>query len=377
MANVTRAPFRADHVGSLLRPPKLAEARNKFSMGTIAAAQLRAVEDECIREAVRKRESIGLRSITDGDFRRVSWSGDFLARIGGVRLREAHMAPINSTDAAQHGAINWQPNVPQIVSKLVWPEGGITVEDFRYLKSVTTQTPKVTMPSPTMLHFRGGRGGVDAATYPDMESFFDDLVAVWRAELLALASAGCRYVQIDDTNLAYLCDPARRERVKGIGENPDELPYLYAKLINRVIADRPADMKVCVHLCRGNSFSRGNAQGGYEPVAEVMFNEMKVDGFFLEYDDSRSGDFAPLRFVPKGNLRIVVGALTSKFGELEAKDDVKRRIDEASRYMPLDQMCLSTQCGFASHMGGNIITEEQQYAKLRHVVELADEIWPA
>jgi len=226
-----------------------------------------------------------------------------------------------------------------------------------------------------MLHFRGGRGGVDQAAYPDMERFFEDVISVYRAEIQDLAAAGCRYVQLDDTNLAYLCDPKLRERVKSIGEDPAKLPHLYARLINGAIAGRPADMKITVHLCRGNSLSRGHAEGGYEPVADAMFNELKVDGFFLEYDDARSGDFAPLRFVPKGNLRVVLGVITSKFGALEPKDQIKRRIDEAAKFMPLDQICLSPQCGFASHTGGNILTEEQQYGKLRHVVELAQEIW--
>ena len=248
---------------------------------------------------------------------------------------------------------------------------------YAFLAGLTSRTPKVTMPSPSMLHFRGGRGGVDQQAYPDMERFFDDLIAVYRAEIMDLAAAGCRYVQLDDTNLAYLCDPRLRERVKGIGEDPDKLPHLYARLINGAIAGRPADMKISVHLCRGNSLSRGHAEGGYEPVAEAIFNELKVDGFFLEYDDARSGDFAPLRFVPKGRLRIVLGVITSKFGMLESSDAIKRRIDGAAKFMPLDQICLSPQCGFASHTGGNILSEEQQYAKLRFVVNLAREIWPA
>jgi 5-methyltetrahydropteroyltriglutamate--homocysteine methyltransferase len=226
-----------------------------------------------------------------------------------------------------------------------------------------------------MLHFRGGRAGVDSTAYPDMEQFFADAIAVFRSEIMDLARAGCRYIQLDDTNLAYLCDTRLRERVRALGEDPDQLPHLYARLINGAIADRPDDMKITVHLCRGNSLSRGHAEGGYEPVAEAMFNEVKVDGFFLEYDDARSGDFAPLRFVPKGKLRIVLGLVTSKFGALEPKDTIKRRIDEAAKYMEVDQMCLSPQCGFASHTGGNIITEDEQWAKLRHVVELAQEIW--
>ncbi len=270
-----------------------------------------------------------------------------------------------------------QPPTPKVVGKLQWPAGGIQRRAFEFLKSLTQRTPKVTIPSPSMLHFRGGRGGVDQKAYPDMEGFFADVIAIYRAEIMDLAAAGCRYVQLDDTNLAYLCDVRLRDRVKSLGEDPDQLPHLYARLINGAIADRPADMKITVHLCRGNSLSRGHAEGGYEPVAEAMFNELKVDGFFLEYDDARSGDFAPLRFVPKGKLRIVLGVVTSKFGALEPKDQIKRRIEEAARYMPLDQICLSPQCGFASHTGGNILSEEEQYAKLRHVVELAAEIWPS
>jgi methionine synthase II (cobalamin-independent) len=271
---------------------------------------------------------------------------------------------------------DWHPPTPKVTAKLEWPSGGIARKSFEFLKSVTTRTPKVTIPSPSMLHFRGGRGGVDRVAYPDMDGFFADLIGVYRAEIMDLAAAGCRYVQLDDTNLAYLCDPRLRDRVKGLGEDPDQLPHLYARLINGAIAGRPRDMKITIHLCRGNSLSRGHAEGGYEPVAEAIFNELKVDGFFLEYDDARSGDFAPLRFVPKGDLRIVLGVITSKFGELEPKDSIKRRVEEASKYMPLDQMCLSPQCGFASHTGGNLLSEDQQRAKLRHVVEIAEEIWP-
>ena len=367
MPKISQPPFRADHVGSLLRPAELIKAREDFGAGRITRENLRAIEDHHIRLAIKKREDIGLKSITDGDFRRHSWSGDFLSRIGGVSVREAYSSPVQSSDAAQHGAIAWRPNVPQITGKLTWPQGGVTVEDFRFVAANTRETAKVTMPSPSML-LRGGRAAVDKTVYPDMDAFFDDVAGVWRAEIMALADAGCRYAQIDDTNLAYLCDPARRERVKAMGEDPAKLPALYARLINAVIADRPADMKICVHLCRGNSFSRGNAQGGYEPIAEMLFNDMHVDGFFLEYDDARSGDFAPLRFAPRGALRIVIGAISSKFGELEAKDDIKRRIEAASKFLPLDMMCLSAQCGFASVMGGNLLSEDQQYAKLRHVV---------
>jgi methionine synthase II (cobalamin-independent) len=368
------APFRADQVGSLLRPPELKEAREKAAQGALSREALTAIEDRLIRQAVKRQEEVGLQAITDGDFRRQSWSGDFLTAIKGVvqtppATRQQLETPVGSV------VRDWQPPTPKVTAKLGWPQGGIQRPSFEFLKSVTTRTPKVTIPSPSMLHFRGGRGGVDQAAYPDMERFFADVIAVYRAEIMDLAAAGCRYVQLDDTNLAYLCDARLRDRVKSIGEDPDKLPHLYARLINGAIADRPADMKITVHLCRGNSLSRGHAEGGYEPVADAIFNELKIDGFFLEYDDARSGDFAPLRFVPKGNLRIVLGVITSKFGKLEPKDQIKRRIEEASKYMPLDQICLSPQCGFASHTGGNILSEDEQYAKLRHVVELAEEIW--
>ena len=368
-------PFRADQVGSLLRPPELKAAREKKAKGEFTSAQLREVEDRLIRIAVQRQEDTGIQSITDGDFRRTSWSGDFLTSIGGV-IQESIPTGHQQQEITPVGGVvkNWQPPTPKTIAKLQWPAGGIQHNDFAFLKSITKRTPKVMVPSPSMLHFRGGRGGVDAKVYPDMESFFSDLTAVWRNEIMDLAAIGCRYLQLDDTNLAYLCDPQLRERVKALGEDPDRLPHLYARFINEAIKDRPADMAISVHLCRGNSLSRGHAQGGYEPVAEVMFNELKIDGFFLEYDDARSGDFRPLRFVPKGK-RIVLGIITSKFGELEKKDDLKRRIDEAAKFMPLEQMCISSQCGFASHTGGNILTEDQQFAKLKLAVEVAQEVW--
>lgn len=370
------APFRADQVGSLLRPSELKAARERRAKGELSAAALAEIEDRLIRAAIKMQEEVGLRAITDGDFRRQSWSSDFLCAIKGV-VQAPPPPRLQQEDAPVGGIVrDWQPPTPKVVSKLEWPNGGITRKAFQFLAGATTRTPKVTIPSPSMLHFRGGRGGVDQTVYPDMEDFFADLIGVYRAEIMDLAAAGCRYVQLDDTNLAYLCDPRLRDRVKGLGEDPDRLPHLYARLINGAIADRPRDMKITVHLCRGNSLSRGHAEGGYEPVADAMFNELKVDGFFLEYDDARSGDFAPLRFVPKGNLRIVLGVITSKFGALESRDRIKRRIEEASKYMPLDRICLSPQCGFASHTGGNLLTEDDQRAKLRHVVEIAQEIWP-
>src|SRR4051812_48222515 len=368
-------PFRADQVGSLLRPPELKAARERRAKNEISAAELKSIEDGFIRDAVAKQEATGIQAITDGDFRRTSWSGDFLNAIGGIT-----QAAVPSHQQQEHTPVggvvkNWQPPTPRTVARLTWPTGGITRSSFEFLKPLTKRTPKVTIPSPSMLHFRGGRGGVDAKVYPDMDKFFEDVAAVYRSEVQDLAAAGCRYLQLDDTNLAYLCDPQLRERVKGLGEDPDRLPHLYAKLINSCIKDRPADMAITVHLCRGNSLSRGHAQGGYEPVAEAMFNELAVDGFFLEYDDARSGDFRPLRFVPKGNKRVVLGIITSKFGRLEPKDDLKRRLDEAAKFMPKEQMCISAQCGFASHTGGNLLTEDEQYAKLRLAVEVANEVW--
>lgn len=376
MASPNRAPFRADHVGSFLRPKELLDAREKFRTGAITRDALTEVEDRLIRDVVKKQEATGIQAITDGDFRRQSWSGDFITSIEGVRMEAAGLRP--SQEAAPAGTVvpDWVPPSPKTFAKMKLPAGGVQTKSFNFLKGLVTKTAKVTIPSPSMLHFRGGRGGVDQAAYPDMEQFFEDLIAVYKAEVKALADAGCKYLQLDDTNLAYLCDPKLRARVQSLGEDPDKLPALYARLINGAIADRPSDMRITVHLCRGNSLSRGHAEGGYEPVADQMFNLLKIDGFFLEYDDARSGDFAPLRFVPKGNLRVVVGVITSKFAKLEPKDQIKKRIEEAAKFMPLDQMCLSAQCGFASHTGGNIITEDEQWAKLRHVVEIAREVWP-
>ncbi|NQV54619.1 MAG: 5-methyltetrahydropteroyltriglutamate--homocysteine S-methyltransferase [Rhodospirillales bacterium] len=375
---MTKGPFRADHVGSFLRPKELMGAREKRKNGDISAEDLTEVEDRLIRVVVEKQEATGLKSITDGDFRRTSWSGDFLTAIDGVEMSGLTSASASAPpkDTPLGGKVeNWQPPTPITTKKLARPAGGIQRPSFEFLNSVTTKTAKVCIPSPSMLHFRGGRGGVDETAYPDMEEFFDDVSAVWKAEIMDLASMGCKYLQLDDTNLAYLCDTNMRQRVADLGEDPDQLPLLYARLINNAIADRPDDMAITVHLCRGNSLSRGHAEGGYEPVAEKMFNEVKIDGFFLEYDSERAGDFQPLRFVPKG-LKIVLGIVTSKFGELESTDDLKRRIDEASEFMPVDQMCLSPQCGFASHTGGNILEDDQQWAKLNMITELASEIWP-
>ena len=364
-------PFRADHVGSFLRPKALLDARDQHKSGAIDAAALRRVEDEAIRGIVRFQEDLGLRGITDGEFRRTYFHIDFLTQLEGVETKGG----INVSFHSAAGNVDFAPPVMQVTQKVrhVKP---IQRADFEFLKSVTKRTAKVTIPSPTMLHFRGGRNAISRDAYPDLETFYDDVAAAYGAELQSLGAAGCTYVQLDDTNLAYLCDEKMREGARQRGDDPNELPRRYAKLINAAIAGRPAGMRVCVHLCRGNFKSAWAAEGGYEPVAEVLFNELAVDGYFLEYDDARSGDFAPLRHVPKGKT-VVLGLVSTKLDQLESADDLKRRIDAAARVMPLDQMCLSPQCGFSSTVHGNAIHVEAQAAKLRLVVETARDVWGA
>jgi 5-methyltetrahydropteroyltriglutamate--homocysteine methyltransferase len=364
-----KGPFRADHVGSFLRPKELLEARDRFNQGVISRDQLRAAEDAAIRDIVRFQEDLGLQGITDGEFRRTYFHVDFLEQLEGVETRGGIAASFRSAS----GEVNFAPPVMHVTGKLrhVRP---IQVNDFKFLKSVTTRVPKVTIPSPTMLHFRGGRGAISSQAYPDLEQFYQDVAACYREELKQLGAAGCEYLQLDDTNLAYLCDAKMREGARQRGDDPNELPKRYAQLINASIAQRPAGMTVCTHLCRGNFKSAWVAEGGYEPVAEVLFNELAVDGYFLEYDDARSGDFSPLRFVPKGKI-VVLGLVTTKVGELESKDQIKRRIDEAARYVPLEQLCLSPQCGFSSTVHGNEIARESQSQKLRLIVEIAREVW--
>jgi len=367
----TTPPFRADHVGSLLRPARLIAARERHAKGEIAAEELRAVEDDAIREVVKLQEEIGLQGVTDGEFRRTSWSSDFLSRIEGVTVTAGQF--VSSFQRADGADLAHRPPTMKVTGRLRNP-GGIQVADFAFLKSVVKNTPKVSIPSPSMLHFRGGREAVDRTAYPEMEAFFADLAAVYREELRLLGEAGARYVQLDDTNFAYLCDPRIREATKARGEDLDALPRTYCRLLNEAIRDRPPGMAVCVHMCRGNFRSAWVAEGGYEPVAEVLFNELAVDGIFMEYDDERSGDFAPLRFVPRDKI-IVLGLLTSKRAELESADEIKRRIDEAARYLDLDQLALSPQCGFSSTAHGNELGIDDQTAKLRRIVELAGEIW--
>ena len=369
MSKRTRPPFRADHVGSFLRPPELLDARERCKSGAITRAELREVEDRAIRDIVRMQEDIGLEGITDGEFRRTYFHIDFLEQLDGVETRGGLTAHFHSAK----GEVDFAPPVLHVTGK-VRHSHPIQVADFEFLKSVTKRTPKVTIPSPTMLHFRGGRGAISKEAYPDLEPFFADVAQCYAEELHALARAGCTYVQLDDTNLAYLCDPKMREGARQRGDDPDELPRRYARLINAAIAKRPPGMTICTHLCRGNFKSAWVAEGGYEPVAEVLFNDLKVDGYFLEYDDARSGDFAPLRFVPKGKT-VVLGLVTTKVGELESKSDLTRRIEQAAKVVPLEQLCLSPQCGFSSTVHGNEIARESQAAKLRLIVEVAREVW--
>lgn len=371
MAERSRPPFRADQVGNLLRPPGLRAARAAHRAGEISAAALAAAEDAAIREIVRLQEEIGLRAVTDGEFRRTSWSRDFIAHIAGVRTAPGQ---ITVRFHREDGTIDATPPGFLIEAKLGRP-APIFVASFRFLKSVTRAMPKLTIPSPTMLHFRGGRAAIDRAAYPDIEEFYDDLARLYAAEIADLAAAGCRYLQIDETNLAYLCDPALRDETRAhLGEDPDALAARYALLINRAIAGRPKDMVVCLHLCRGNNQSAWIAAGGYDPVAELLFNAIEVDGYFLEYDSPRAGGFAPLRFLPKGKIA-VLGLVTTKRPELESKDDLRRRIDAAALHAPLDQLGLSPQCGFSSTEEGNRLGPEDELAKLRLIVELAAEVW--
>jgi len=365
----TRPPFSADHVGSFLRPPELLAARERRKKGEIGASQLRAVEDDAIRGVVKRQESWGLQGITDGEYRRTFFHIDFLEQLEGVEVRGGIAAKFHGAS----GDVDFAPPVMYVTSKLRHAKP-IQLEDFKFLKSVTTGTPKVTIPSPTMLHFRGGRAAISKEAYPDLDEFYADIAACYRDEIASLASAGCTYLQLDDTNLAYLCDVKMREGARARGDDPDELPRRYARLINDAIRDRPRDMTVCVHLCRGNFQSAWAAEGGYDPVAEVLFNELAVDGYFLEYDDARSGDFSPLRFVPKGK-QVVLGLVTSKTPQLESKDQLKRRIEQAAKFAPVEQCCLSPQCGFSSTVHGNALTPADEEKKMRLIIETAQEVW--
>ncbi|HEV2702344.1 MAG TPA: 5-methyltetrahydropteroyltriglutamate--homocysteine S-methyltransferase [Steroidobacteraceae bacterium] len=363
-------PFRADHVGSLLRPPQLLAAREQFRAGTLSAAELVHQEDESIREVVRQQEALGLRAVTDGEFRRTLWHMDFLKQFANV---EVTRSPVKVHFHTERGEIERAPSALRVTGPLARPRP-IFVDHYRFLHSVARVMPKLTVPSPSILHFRGGRAAIDRRAYPDLAQFYADLARVYSEEVADLGAAGCRYLQIDEVNFAYLCDPQLRREVQSYGEDPQQLPLTYARLINAAIATRPADMTVCMHLCRGNFEGAWLAEGGYEPVAEVLFNEINVTGYFLEYDTARAGGFAPLRLLPKGKT-VVLGLISSKRGALESKAEIRRRVDEAAQYIPLEQLALSPQCGFASGERGNQLTQDEQFAKLALVAEVAREVW--
>jgi 5-methyltetrahydropteroyltriglutamate--homocysteine methyltransferase len=364
-----KPPFRADHVGSLLRTTAVKENRLRWKKGEIPAEELREIENIGIAETVKKLESTGMKSITDGEFRRDYFHLDFLKELAGVSVTGG----IDANPNAKVAEDGFTPPKLSVTGKLQHVKD-IQVSDYQFLKSVTTQTPKVSIPSPTMVHFRGGRKSIDINSYPDMDLFFHDLANAYKQEIDHLYKAGLRYLQLDDTNLAYLCDPKMRAAAVERGEDPNELPRTYAALINSVIDNRPSDLTVGIHLCRGNYRSTWFAEGGYEPVAEILFNSINVDAYFLEYDDERSGDFAPLRFVPKDKM-VVLGIISSKLKELEKVDEMAKRIDEAAKYMPLEQMCVSPQCGFSSTHHGNDLTHDDQWRKMELVVNTAIKVW--
>jgi 5-methyltetrahydropteroyltriglutamate--homocysteine methyltransferase len=373
MTTRTTPPFRADHVGSFLRPKYLLDARERKARGEITAEQLREVEDKAIAEIVKFQHDVGLQSITDGEFRRTYFHIDFLEQLGGVQCDPPTL--VRKPDGSEELA----PPVMRVTGPVRHAKD-IQRADFEYLRDrvlglAPGATPKVTIPSPTMLHFRGGRAGISRDAYPELDpDFYDDVAHAYGDELASLYAAGCRYVQMDDTNMAYLCDEKMREAARQRGDDPNELPHRYAQFINRVVARKPAGMTLAMHLCRGNFKSTHAAAGNYEPVAEALLAEMDLDAYFMEYDDDRSGDFRPLRYLPKGKT-VVLGLVTTKFGEMESKDTLKRRIDEAAKYAPLEQLALSPQCGFSSTVHGNNIAVEAQRAKLALVVETAREVW--
>ncbi|MBO0743901.1 MAG: 5-methyltetrahydropteroyltriglutamate--homocysteine S-methyltransferase [Candidatus Dormibacteraeota bacterium] len=365
-------PFRADHVGSLLRPPALLEARARHQAGDLSGEELRQAEDEAIRAVVKKQESIGLQSATDGEFRRASWHMDFLTQLGGVtKVADTGLVVHFRNAGGQTDAA-----LPSVhIDARIHLDHPIFAGAFRFLQeTVTKATPKLTIPSPSMLHYRGGRASMDPAVYPDVDQFWEDLSAAYREEVAALAAQGCTYLQLDDTSLAYLNDPAQRAMLAQRGDDAEHQHLRYIRQINQALEGRPDGLAVTTHMCRGNFRSSWAAEGGYDFVAEALFNELNVDGFFLEYDDERSGSFEPLRFVPPGKV-VVLGLVTSKQGRLEDKDSLKRRIDEASRVVPLEQLCLSPQCGFSSTVEGNVLTQDEQWAKLELIVEVAREVW--
>jgi 5-methyltetrahydropteroyltriglutamate--homocysteine methyltransferase len=368
----TTPPFRADHVGSLLRPPQLLRARERFAAGELPPEQLREIEDEAIREVVQMQSDVGLQSATDGEFRRASWHMDFIYQLGGIEKAPGDIRVKFHNEA---GDIEFTPAAIH-VGERVHLARTIFAEDFVFLQETAPEgvTPKLTIPSPSMVHYRGGRAAIDPSVYPDIEEFWSDLTRAYADQVRAVAEMGCRYLQFDDTSLAYLNDPNQRAELAGKGEDAEHLHETYIRHLNEVLADKPDGLTVTTHMCRGNFRSSWAAEGSYDFVAEALFGQLAVDGFFLEYDDARSGGFEPLRFVPKGQM-VVLGLVTTKRGELERKDELKRRIEEASRFVPIEQICLSPQCGFSSTVEGNALTYDEEVAKLRLIVETAAEIW--
>ena len=368
----TKPPFRADHVGSLLRPPQLLQAREDFAEGRIDADELRAIEDDAIREVVRKQEEVGLQSATDGEFRRESWHMDFIYQLDGITKEAGHIAVKFFNE---EGSVEFTPAALHVDGKLGVSKT-IFGDHFAFLRdTVRTAVPKLTIPSPSMVHYRGGKAAIDPDVYPDLDAFWADLTAAYREQVRRLGELGCTYLQFDDTSLAYMNDPHQREYVASIGGDPERQHVEYIHHINEALADRPEGMSVTTHMCRGNFRSSWAAEGGYDFVAEALFNELEVDGFFMEWDDERSGGFEPLRLLPRGEKHVVLGLVTTKRGELESRDELLRRIEEAAKYAPLEQLCLSPQCGFSSTVEGNVLSHEEQWSKLRLIVEVAQEVW--
>ena len=361
-----KPPFRADHVGSLFRPAALADARRRWKAGELAAESLREAEDQAVREAVRRQQDIGLQGITDGEFRRDWWHLDFLGQLDGVRLQD------NPGPKFQIAGASEQPPIASVIGRVACSRP-IMADHFAFLKSVTAATPKMTIPSPSMLHLRGGRAAVSREVYPELDAFWDDVAAAYRSAIAHLADAGCRYLQLDDITFAYLCDPKIQANCRANGDDPSALPQTYANTINAALAGKPDDLHVTIHTCRGNFKSAWVAEGGYDPVVQAMFST-DVDGYFMEFDSVRAGGFEPLKALPRGK-KVVLGLVTTKVGELESKDDLKRRIDEAAKFVPLDDLCLSPQCGFSSTHHGNALSVDDQWRKLQRVVEVAQEVW--
>ncbi len=366
MSQRTKPPFRADHVGSLLRPAALKKARQQHAKGEIDDAALKAVEDDAIKAVVQKQEGVGLKLATDGELRRSWWHFDFFKGLQGVDFIEA--PPIKF-----HGVVTKSEAIK--INRKVDFAGHPQIEHFKFLKAHCNVTPKMCIPAPSTFHFRQGRAMVSKEVYPDLDVFFADVAAAWKKAIRAFYDAGCRYLQLDDTAWAMICDPKEREQSKARGDDPDKLPAIYAQMTNAALADKPADMAITMHSCRGNFRSTFIASGGYEFVAEHLLGNTNLDGYFLEYDTERAGGFEPLRFFPKGEKQLVLGLVTSKSGRLEPRDEIKKRIEEATKYVPLEQLCLSPQCGFSSTEEGNVLAEEEQWAKLRMIVELAEEVW--